>query len=214
VNLAATGLPAGTSAGFNPTSVTAGGSSALTLSTSASTPPGTYPITITGTGTANTHSTTYTLTVTTSGTNAIVNGGFDTGNLTGWTATGSATGVTTSGPHSGTYAALLGSTSATNGASSIAQTFTAPTGSSAVSFWYDVTCPDTVHHDWATATLKDNTTGKTTTMLAKTCVANSGWIKVSQATTAGHSYTLTLTNRDDNNPANPTYTKYDDVATS
>ena len=32
--------------------------------------------------------------------------------------------------------------------------------------------------------------------------------------TAGHSYTLTLTSRDDNFSGDPTATKYDDVATS
>jgi hypothetical protein len=36
---------------------------------------------------------------------------------------------------------------------------------------------------------------------------------VSASLTAGHSYTLTLTNRDDNYPGDPTYTLYDDVAT-
>jgi hypothetical protein len=213
VSLSASGLPADATAAFNPASVTAGGSSTLTVSTSATTPAGSYPITITGTGTSNTHTTTYTLTVT-AGTSAITNGGFETGNLTGWTPSGPATGVTTSGPHTGTYAALLGSTSPTNGASSIAQTFTAPAGSSTLSFWYDVTCPDTVSHDWATATLKDNTARTTKTVLPKTCVANSGWQQVTTAITAGHSYTLTLTSKDDNHPGNATYTKYDDVSTS
>jgi hypothetical protein len=215
VNLSASGLPVGVTAAFNPTSVTPGGSSALTLSTSTTTPPGSYPITITGTGTSNTHTTTYTLTVT-AGTNAITNGGFETGTLAGWSCGGQAAvcSVTTTNPHSGQYAAMLGSASPTNGTSSIAQTFTAPAGSSTLSFWYDVTCPDTVNHDWATATLKDNTTGTTKTPLAKTCVANSGWKQVTIAITAGHSYTLTLTSKDDNRAGNATYTKYDDVATS
>jgi aminopeptidase S len=63
VQLSATGLPDGAQAGFDPQSVTSGESSALTISTSASTPPGAYPITITGTGDEVTRSTTFTLTV-------------------------------------------------------------------------------------------------------------------------------------------------------
>ncbi|MFI7105938.1 M28 family peptidase [Nonomuraea sp. NPDC050227] len=62
VNLTASGLPSGTTASFNPASVTSGNSSTLTLSVGASTAQGTYPITITGTG-STTHTATYTLTV-------------------------------------------------------------------------------------------------------------------------------------------------------
>ena len=214
VNLSASGLPAGTTASFNPATVSPGGSSTLTLSTSTATPAGSYPIAITGTGTSNTHTTTYTLTVTT-GTNVIINGGFETGTLTGWSCGGQAAvcSATTTNPHTGQYAAMLGSASPTNGTSSLTQTFTAPT-SSTLSFWYNVTCPDTVSHDWATATLKDNTTGTTKTVLPKTCAASSGWKQITAAITAGHAYTLTLTSKDDNHPGNPTYTRYDDADTS
>jgi subtilisin family serine protease/subtilisin-like proprotein convertase family protein len=48
VRLYATDLPVGVTASFNPSSVAAGGSSTLTLNTSASTPPGTYPVTVVG----------------------------------------------------------------------------------------------------------------------------------------------------------------------
>ena len=62
--------------------------------------------------------------------------------------------------------------------------------------------------------MKDNTTGQTTTVLPKTCVASSGWKQITASITSGHSYTITLTNRDDNHAGNATFTKYDDVATS
>jgi len=56
VSLSATGLPQGGTAGFNPAAIS-GGSSTLTVSTSASTPPGAYTITITGNGGGLQHST-------------------------------------------------------------------------------------------------------------------------------------------------------------
>ncbi len=62
--------------------------------------------------------------------------------------------------------------------------------------------------------MKDNTANTTTTVLAKTCVASSGWTKVSSALTAGHSYTLTLVSHDDNYAGDPTHTLFDDVAVS
>ncbi|MGS2614076.1 S8 family peptidase [Micromonospora sp. LZ34] len=67
VSLSASGLPAGATASFSPATVTSGGSSTLTISTSASTPPGTYPVTVTGSAASGTRTATYTLTVTGSG---------------------------------------------------------------------------------------------------------------------------------------------------
>ncbi|SCE86333.1 Serine protease, subtilisin family [Micromonospora coriariae] len=67
VSLSASGLPAGATASFSPSTVTSGGSSTLTIATSASTPAGSYPVTITGSGAAGTRTATYTLTVTGSG---------------------------------------------------------------------------------------------------------------------------------------------------
>ena len=146
-------------------------------------------------------------------TNPISNPGFETGNFSGWTTAGAATSISST-PHSGSFSGQAGSTSPTNGDSSISQTFAVPSGSSTLSFWYQVHCPDTVTYDWATATLKDNTTGTTVTLLAKTCNNNATWVQISGSITAGHSYTLTLTSHDDNYAGDPTYTLFDDVNVS
>ncbi|GAA1190535.1 M20/M25/M40 family metallo-hydrolase [Kitasatospora gansuensis] len=62
VGLTASGVPAGVTVTFNPSSVQAGSSSTATFQVGASTAAGTYSITLTGTGSA-THSTTYSLVV-------------------------------------------------------------------------------------------------------------------------------------------------------
>src|SRR5439155_19226332 len=66
VALSLSGAPAGVTGSFNPSTVTAGGSSTLSLTVGASTATGTYTLTVTGTGTSATHTTNVGLTVTAS----------------------------------------------------------------------------------------------------------------------------------------------------
>ena len=63
VSLSVNGLPAGASASFNPASISTSGSSTLSVSTSSSTAPGSYPLTIRATSGAITHTANVTLVV-------------------------------------------------------------------------------------------------------------------------------------------------------
>jgi len=76
-----------------------------------------------------------------------------------------------------------------------------------------MSCPDSVRYDWVMATLRDNTTGTTTTVLAKTCTNTGAWLSNAAALVGSHSYTLTLIDHDDNYATDPTYTLFDDVST-
>jgi uncharacterized membrane protein len=215
VTLSTAGLPAGVSGSFSPNVVTAGpgpgSSSALTLTVGPGTSPGTYPITVDAAGSSTSHVATFTLTVPDA---ALSNGGFETGALTGWrTLVGSAA-VNAGAARSGGYGAVLGASVPTNGDSSIAQSFTL-TEPATLSFWYQLSCPDTVTYDWATVTLQDDTAGTPATLLPRTCVTSSPWTQVTTAlgpSSVGHAFTLVLTSHDDDYTGDATFTKFDDVA--
>ncbi|UOX85884.1 trypsin-like serine protease [Amycolatopsis sp. FBCC-B4732] len=64
ITLTASGLPSGATAAFSPSSVDVGGHSTLTVTTSASTPAGTYDVTISGRSAKSTQTAHYSLTVT------------------------------------------------------------------------------------------------------------------------------------------------------
>lgn len=112
ITFSASGLPSGANASFSPSSVTAGSSSSLTLSTSASTPTGTYQVSVTGRSPSAEHTVTFALTVTGGGGGdcpspgqKLSNPGFESGS-TAWSA--SAYVITTSAtPHSGNWTAWL-----------------------------------------------------------------------------------------------------------
>jgi len=212
--LSATNVPSGVTATFGSTTVNSGASTTLTLSAAAGTAVGSYPITVRAVGTTETKTATFTLTVKAPVVNSVLNPGFESGTLTGWTASGAENTVVTTA-RTGTYGARSGSTAPTNGTSQIVQTATAPTGSTRLTFWYFNVCPaNNTSRDYATATLRDNAAGKTTTILGKTCSPIGSWKQISATVTAGRSYTLTLINKDDNRAGQAGYTVWDDVAFS
>jgi hypothetical protein len=84
VSLSVSGLPAGTTAAFNPATIAAPGSgtSTLTLAITTATPAGTYTITVTGTGGSTAHTSTLTLVVTAVGSSVtLFSDGFE---ASGW----------------------------------------------------------------------------------------------------------------------------------
>ena len=107
---------------------------------------------------------------------------------------------------------MAGSKSPTNGDSTISQTFTIPTWLNRLSFYYYMSCSfDTVRYDWVTATLVDNTSGKSSS-LSKQCVTSTSWTKVTGTVITGHTYTLKLVNHDDDVSSDPSYTLFDSVS--
>jgi hypothetical protein len=211
VSLSAGGQPAGTTVSFSPSTVTAGGSSTMTVAVGAATPPGTYSITVTGTGTSATHTTTVSLTVLSSG--GFSNGGFETGDLSGWGASGAFTPVISTTPHSGTYSARLGSTSAVSGDSTLTQTVTVPSGSPRLTFWYQPHCPDTLTYDQIQLQIR-NLSGTTLGNVLNVCSNTGTWTSVSYdlSAYAGQTVVLWFNDHDDGYPTDPTYFLLDDVA--
>ena len=210
VALSVSGLPTGVTATFNPTTVTASGSAALTLTATPSAPATSGTFSVTGTGTARTNSAVGMMTVAPSAPQAgIINGGFETGDFTGWSVTAYASIIEPG--YSGKVAAKVGSGNETNGDSSISQTFTASPDTIGLTFFYNIYCPDSLTFDWATATLRDNTTGTTSTVVPKSCSNSGGWRQATTSLTRGHSYTLTLTSHDDNHLGDATSVLYDEV---
>jgi hypothetical protein len=206
ISLSVSGVPAGASASLGSSSVAPGSSTSLTV-TNTSVATGSYTLTVTGTSGGVSHTATVTFSVP-----GVTNGGFES-SFTGWTRSGTTSTSTNSNyRHSGNRGAIAGSTSSrTNGDSSVTQTFTA--NSSTLSFWYKVRCPETVAVDWATATLVDNTTATTSTVLANTCTNLGAWVQVTALIVPGHSYTVKLINHDNYSrvSGSNTYTALDDV---
>src|SRR4051794_511498 len=82
----------------------------------------------------------------------VVNGGFESGNLTGWTVTSSlpAPVATNLDFHSGSFSALLGSDSGAEplGDGAMYQSINVPAGGGSLSFWSKKFTTDSITFDW------------------------------------------------------------------
>jgi hypothetical protein len=215
VNLSVSGLPSGVSGSLSPTTVTAGGSSTLTLTAAGGAPIGNSNVTVTGTEGAASHVVLIPLTVTAPSTGLIINGGFETGVATPWHQAGSSTVV--GGGHSGAFQVRTGTpTLGTAKNSSVRQTLTLPAGGHTLSFWYQLTCPDIAKHDWAIVTVHDFTVAHTYSAMPKTCTNDGLWHQVIYDLTplAGHRVAVTLSSRDDLVAGNVTFAFWDDISIS
>ncbi len=215
LSLSVSGLPAGVTGSFSPSSITSnGGSSVLTVTAASNALSSSSTISITATGSSNSHSASASLTVTGgSGSNLIGNGGFESGDLTDWTAAKGQVSVV-SGGHGGSYSALIGSTSAYNGNSVVTQSVTIPSsGTTTLSFWGNYACPGANAFEYERVWILNSTNHKLA-QVSKACDNNQTWENTTFDLTpyAGQTITLQFLDRDDKSPSDPTYWYLDDVS--
>jgi hypothetical protein len=216
VSLTVGNLPTGTTGSVSPTTIAAnGGTATMTLTVTSGTPVGNYQVAIIGKAGSLFRQAPFTLAVYRS-TGSVSNGGFERG-LSTWTTVGTVTAVTDP-VHSGLASARVGvrdvPRSGPATVSTLRKTFTVRSGHSRLTLWYELVCTDQLQSDWFTVTLRDNTAGRTTTLLKPTCRQDSAFSQITAPVTAGHRYSLVMTVRDDGNAGDPTFAYVDDVATS
>ncbi|MDX6577745.1 MAG: hypothetical protein QOE96_3698 [Blastocatellia bacterium] len=153
VSLSASGLPAGATASFSPASIAApgSGSSTLTITTGASTVPGTYSVVVNGSGGGNTHAATIPLTVNAAGAGTTLqllgNPGFENGssNASPWTVSaGVIDNSSFQAPHSGSWKAWLNGYGSVHTDTLLQQVSIPATATSVnVSFWRHIDTAET-----------------------------------------------------------------------
>ena len=173
VALSASGLPAGTTASFSPSSIAApgAGSSSLTISVGAATSVGTYGLIVTGTGGGQTHSTSFNLMVTTGGNTVqqlVGNTGFENGsnNPAPWTVSaGVIDNSSFEAPHTGSWKAWLNGYGSTH-TDTLWQSVSIPSNvtNAALSFWLHIDTAETANA--ATDTMKVQVRNSAGTVLA------------------------------------------------
>ncbi|MFB6436330.1 M28 family peptidase [Streptomyces sp. NPDC056411] len=200
VQLTASGAPQGATVSFSPGSVTTGGSSTMKVTTASGTPPGSYPLTVTGTG-STTHTATYTLTVRgtggCTGGQLLTNGGFENG-TSPWTGDTGAIGAHAGqSAHGGSRFAWLGGYgySATD---TISQTVSVPAGCTRATLTYWLHIDTDERSASAYDTFKIKVGSSTLTTLSNTDAA-AGYVQrtVDLTPYLGQRITLTFTATED-----------------
>ena len=183
IALSASGLPAGATATFAPLTIAApgSGSSVLTISVDATTPVGTYSVTISGAGGSQTQSATINLTVTNTSTQQLLgNPGFENGssNPSPWTVTPAVidNNSTAEAPRTGSWKAWLDGYGSAH-TDTLQQQLTIPSNTTraTLSFWLHIDTAETA--SLANDTLKvqiRNASGTVLTTLATYSNLNAG----------------------------------------
>ncbi len=150
----------------------------------------------------------------------VVNGDFETGSLSSWTA-GTGTGTiaptaSTAQKHGGTYSAyLLGNNTAGSATTcTLYQNVAVPAGGGTLSFWYYAQNNDTVSYDWQEMDICNTSGTVLASPLAKGVYNQKAWTQVTynMAAYAGTTIRLLFTVRDDGYAdSTVTYMYVDDV---
>jgi hypothetical protein len=164
-------------------------------------------------------STTITVTVNNGVQQLLQNPGFETGNLSGWTAGGALTPVVTNTKHNtGSFSALLGATTAPqqNGDSWLLQSVAIPSTSvgASLNYVYWGVCNDTLANDWQEVQVQTST-GTLLAQVQKTCVTSTGWTRMYFNLLPYKGQTIRIyLNAHGNGDSNLTYMYVDDVTVS
>jgi hypothetical protein len=73
-------------------------------------------------------------------------------------------------------------------------------------------CDDQVRYDWFDAWITDLSTNQSVWLASRTCHTSGAYQEVTATLTVGHQYRLVVENRDDNHPADASYTYVDDIS--